>query len=359
MSTTRTGAARGAHRAAIVVALAALLATACSSPPVEVTATPLTSTSTPTPSPTPSATAQTATSTPSTTPTPQARHPLTGVATDDARLDEPVLAAKIDNHPSAFPHTGTERADVVYEEVVEGGFTRLVPLFHSEIPDVVGPIRSGRFLDLELLSPYRAVMAFAGARPEVMSALVASDHVGVVSDSGSAPFFRGDDRPAPHNLYFDAASVLDIGRTRDEVAAVTSPFTFGRQPEGGTQQDQVDIAMTYWQTTSWSWDADAEVYRRSTRGQPYVVAGSGQVGAANVVVVLTGVSQLRSGEPYVHTDLEGEGDAVLLRGGRRYDIQWRKQDTTSHLEFVFADGTPVPFARGKTWIHLAPVGAIS
>jgi len=70
------------------------------------------------------------------------------------------------------------------------------------------------------------------------------------------------------------------------------------------------------------------------------------------------VSQLRAGDPYMGTELAGEGDAVLLRDGRRYDIRWRKADTTSHLEFVFADGTPVPLARGSSWIHLAPIGAV-
>lgn len=336
----------------MALALSVVVAGCARGPTVEVTASPVPESATNTPA------------TPGSTPTPSppstatSAFPLTGVATDDARLDEPVLAAKIDNHPDAFPHVGLERADVVYEEVVESGMTRLVPLFHSDVPEVIGPVRSGRLLDVELLSSYRPVMAFAGARPEVMSALTASDDIGVVSDSGELPFFRGDERALPHNLFFDSAGVLEIGRTRNEVRPVTSSLTFGTHPDGGTEQTAIDIAMTYWQTTGWRWDDEQEVYRRLTRGEPYHVTGDEQVGAANVVVVLTQVSRLRAGEAYMHTDLTGEGEALLLRDGRRYDVKWRKQDTEAPLEFVFADGSPVPFATGSTWIHLAPVGAV-
>ncbi len=330
--------------------VACVVLTACGAPAVDVTASPVAG------APTTAAPPLTPMPTPS--PTPVERFPLTGEPTDDARLDMPAMAAKIDNNPRAFPHTGLDRADLVYEEVVEGGLTRLMPIFHSDIPEVVGPIRSGRFIDLEVLSPSTPILVFAGARPEVMSALTGSDAIGIVSDAGTSPFFRDRSRSAPHNLYFDAPAVYEIGQTRDEVGPVTTGFVFGDAPDGGTEATDLDIAMTYWQTTSWEWDAGAEVYRRSTRGNAYVVTGEGRVGAANVLVVLTTVSRLRAGDPYMRTELAGEGDAVLLRDGMRHDIRWRKADTTSHLEFVSVDGTPFPLSPGPSWIHLAPIGAV-
>ncbi len=348
-------------RAGIALVGAAMVLGACGTPAVQVTASPLAAPPSPvqsaTASPTPSATpVPTPTSTP--TPTPAQRFPLTGEPVDDARLDQPVMAVKIDNNPAAFPHTGLDRADVVYEEVVEGGLTRLVPLFHSDIPDEIGPIRSSRLVDIDLLSPYTPILVFAGGRPEVVSALAASDSIGMVSDTGAQPFSRDSSRSAPHNLYFDGPAVYEIGKTRDEVGPVSSSFEFGDPPQGGSELERLDVAMTYWQTTGWSWDAEDGVYRRFTRGDPYTVTGDGRVGAANVIVVLTSVTQLRPGEQYMHTELVGEGDAVLLRDGRRYDIRWRKSGTDAHMEFVFADGTPVPMAVGQTWIHLAPIGAV-
>lgn len=346
---------RATVRGALGLVVVAVVTTACGAPAVQVTASPVAAPQTPagTSTPTPSASP-----TPEATPTPTAQFPLTGVATEDAMLERSVMAVKIDNNPAAFPHTGLERADVVYEEVVEGGLTRLVPLFHSDLPDVIGPVRSGRLVDVDLLSPYHPILVYAGARAEVSAALRSSGSLGLVSDSGKAPFFRDASRSAPHDLYFDAPDVLELGSTRSEVEPVSSAFLFGDMPDDGAALAELDVAMTYWQTTSWEWDTEASVYRRSTRGDPYEVAGEGRVGAANVVVVLTSVTQLRGGEQYMSTDLIGEGDAVLLRDGRRHDIQWRKADTESHMEFVFADGTPVPFAVGPTWIHLAPFGAV-
>ncbi|HKJ55538.1 MAG TPA: DUF3048 domain-containing protein [Nitriliruptoraceae bacterium] len=357
MVTWPTARGRGA---VVALASAAMVLGACGAPAVQVTASPVAEAVTSIPSATtpPPSPSTPPTPTPTPTPTPQQRMPLTGEPVDDARLDQPVMAVKIDNTPAAFPHTAIERADVVYEQVVEGGLTRLVPLFHSDIPDVIGPIRSARLMDVDLLSPFTPMLVFAGGRPEVASALADSGAIGMVSDRGGAPFFRDRSRSSPHNLYVDGPAVYEVGATREEVGPVSTSFEFGDPPQGGSELDSLDIAMTYWQTTSWNWDAEDEVYRRFTRGDPYQVTGDGRVGAANVLVVLTTVSQLRSGDPYMQTELIGEGGAVLLRDGRRYDIRWRKADTESHMEFVYADGTPVPLAVGQTWVHLAPIGAV-
>ena len=85
--------------------------------------------------------------------TPASAFPLTGVPTDDPRLDQPVVSVKIENTPSARPQAGLDRADVVFEEIVEGGVTRFAALFHSDLPAEVGPVRSARLVDVPLLEP--------------------------------------------------------------------------------------------------------------------------------------------------------------------------------------------------------------
>jgi hypothetical protein len=106
--------------------------------------------------------------------------PLTGVLIDSERAaqlaEQPLLLVKVDNGPTARPQAGLEVADIVFEELVEGGVTRFVAAFHSELPERVGPVRSARFVDVDLGSGFgRPVFANSGARPDAVSRLAAVD----------------------------------------------------------------------------------------------------------------------------------------------------------------------------------------
>lgn len=353
-----------ARGALLVVALFALVLAACGDPAVEVTASPVPRTSedvvaSPTPEPSASP-ASPAPAEPS--PTPAATFPLTGMATDHPGLDRPVFAVKVDNSPRAFPQAGLDRADIVYEEVVEGGVTRFLALFHSDLPETIGPVRSARLADAELLPPYRPILAYSGARPEVSAALRDTDAIALVVDPGGRPFRRDGDRQAPHNLFVDSAEAFERGVAKDEQAPASSGLTFGGLPTGGEVGTEVDIDMTTWQRTSWEFDATEQVYRRFSRGEPFRVTGPGRVGAANVIVILTDITAGgccdSAGQRYQVTRLTGSGDAALLREGRRFDVGWVKDGPDDHLRLVFADGTDVPLAPGPSWIHLAPTDAL-
>ncbi len=338
----------------IAAALAAsLLLAACSSAPdEEVSPSPSeTTTTTESPSPTESA-------------TPASAFPLTGVATDEPRLDQPVVSVKIENTPSARPQAGLDRADVVFEEIVEGGVTRFAALFHSDLPAEVGPVRSARLVDVPLLNPWHSILVYSGAREDVTAALRAADHIGLLADPGTGPIFsRAPGRPGSHDLMADLTLALEQrDRLEDAEAVPPPPWTFGEDtPSGGVDQEQFEIAMTSASRSGWEWDADAGVYRRLQNGQPMVVTGEGRVGAANVIVVLTDVGRGgccdTAGNPFTVTRLEGSGDAILWRDGQRFDITWTKQDVGQHLEFSDASGDPVVLAPGASWIHLAPASA--
>jgi hypothetical protein len=91
--------------------------------------------------------------------------PLTGLP-DPSGLTKhrAALTIKIDNTPEAMPQYGIEDADVVYEEIVEGGITRLAAIFNSQLPTQVGPVRSVRRTDREIVFPIRGIFAFSGGR---------------------------------------------------------------------------------------------------------------------------------------------------------------------------------------------------
>ncbi|MDP3209308.1 MAG: DUF3048 domain-containing protein, partial [Rhodoglobus sp.] len=97
-------------------------------------------------------------------PEPTALAPLTGQVVAQGALTNPSIAAKIDNHEDARPQIGLNRADIVFEELVEGGITRYVAVWQSDIPDELGPIRSIRPMDPDIISPFGGIVAYAGGQ---------------------------------------------------------------------------------------------------------------------------------------------------------------------------------------------------
>lgn len=328
------------------------------------------------PSPSPSGTASAPASaapspenTPTPEPTPVAVAPLTGEGVDDAAVESrPALAIKIENTKASRPQAGLEHADIVYEELVEGGVTRFFAVFQSELPAAVGPIRSGRPVDAEILPPYDGIFASSGARPEVLDALHATGAVLLVE--GREGFYREPSRPAPHNLFGDASQLLETGRTIGDPNPATGWLTFTEDPPAGSRDcsapdagcdaEEYTIVMSSVARAGWSFDEAAGVYRRAQNGTPQPTVSGDPVGAANVVIlgtrIVDGGCCDSSGARYTDIVFSGEGRAIVLRDGRWYEGTWRKASANHHVELVTAEGRPMALKPGKTWIHLTPVG---
>jgi hypothetical protein len=295
--------------------------------------------------------------------------PLTGEPTEQDLGERPLVVVKVENTPQASPQSGLEAADVVLEELVEGGVTRFVALFHAEIPAVVGPVRSARPVDVELLSGFAAApaLAYSGARPEVQAMLDASRLV-LVTEGGPG-FYRSAERRAPHDLYVRLPEALEAVAARgatppaDEAAwrfeDAPPPGAVDCPPDAEDCQppgDVVHVAMSSTYRTTFTYDREAGVYRRDQNGRPTVVTGTGRIGAANVVVLAT--EQYESGccdtagNPYVETRATGAGPAVALRDGRWYEVRWRKTAAGAPLELLDGEGAPFPLRPGATWLLL-------
>lgn len=317
----------------------------------------------------PTATADASSSpSPSPSPTPQTVvAPLTGQDTTDLDvLERPVLQVKIENSAKARPQAGLEDADIVFEELVEGGVTRFLAMFQSQLPAVVGPIRSARLVDAQVLPPFDGILAYSGARDEVEAALGRIPVVRLIEGRGG--FFRDRSRPAPHNLFGDASELVATGQEVGEPAPGRSGFTFAAAPPPGATDcsgpdapcdgTQLDVRMSNSSVAGWTYDAAAEVYRRAQNGVPQPTVSGVDVGAANVVVlgmqVGPGGCCDTSGARYVATTVSGQGRAIVLRDGRWYELTWRKAGPSDHLELVDADGVTFPLKPGPTWVHLAP-----
>lgn len=256
-----------------------------------------------------------------------------------------VLAVKVDNVAAARPQTGLNSADLVYGILVEGGLSRLMAVFDSEhLPSTVGPVRSARETDLQLLAQYdRPALAYSGAQSKLLPVLKDPEESGVVSRTGTDAFFRSSDRPAPHNEYVRTGGLTDgAGKAKDIGLRFAAAV-----PSGGTANTTTSVSMPAARFT-FTWDGSH--YRVAFDGSPSPWT------ADNVIVQHVQVEESRFHSrtgmvPFSQT--VGEGSATVLRDGRSYTARWDRPAADDGTDFT-RDGSTVPLHPGRTWIVLAP-----
>ncbi|MCD7443250.1 DUF3048 domain-containing protein [Streptomyces lincolnensis] len=265
-----------------------------------------------------------------------------------------VLAVKIDNVRAARPQTGIDAADVVYAEQVEGGLSRLMAVYATKLPKVVGPVRSARESDLELLRQFeRPVLAFSGAQGKLMPLINKAPLDVQTPEKVADAYFRGTDKPTPHNLYLRPNKLLPTAPGAD---ALTNGFRYGAAPEGGEPRSSRTVRYPAARFT-FTWSADRSRWLVSQDGRPTVTTGGKRVAPATVVVQYVKVRKsafhdfLGNNTPY--TETVGSGRAEVLRGGRSYDATWDRATAEDGTRFTTADGAPLNFARGQVWVVFA------
>lgn len=274
--------------------------------------------------------------------------PFTGEETAAGR---PVLTVKIDNAPQARPATGLDEADVVYGLPVEGGISRMLAVFSSTIPDTVGPVRSLRESDVELLAQFdRPAVAYSGAHPELVPELTDAPMLPLIPDDAT-PYLRDQARQAPHNLYLRAQDALDALAEKPGTAGDIG-FRFGAAPDGG---EEVETVTHRYPAAAWgaTWSAAEERWMISLDDAPAESADGRPLSAATVVFQQVELGETTLGDPgtpYVRT--VGEGTAQVLRDGRSYDARWQRGNEEEGTVYRTADGERLPFATGPVWVIL-------
>lgn len=288
--------------------------------------------------------------------------PLTGLPLNDpAVAARPAIVVKIDNTSKGRPQEALAQADLVYEEMIEGGFTRLAAVYHSHAP-LLGPIRSGRTTDIAILGSLNApVFAWSGANLVHAALLRRQDLIDLGAQSRSE-YFRASDRPGTYDLMSEAETLYAIAAGRD--AAAPPPHFEYRNPEVGlpaTAEPATSVTVSFPSVTArWDWDATLEGWARTQGGTEHVDAQGERVVAANVVVaevrdVATG-SVDTAGSTVFEQQFLGSGRGWVFTDGHVVEVTWTKPSIRSVATWTTADGVPVAFAPGTTWIELAREG---
>lgn len=288
--------------------------------------------------------------------------PLTGLPAPSAGAPAAtrIVSVKIENSPAARPQSGLQSADIVYESITEGGITRFNCMFHSTDPGEVGPVRSARLSDTDIVPQYGALFVFSGASGFVNSAVKAAGIQNLSQDVGvSYGYRRSSQRSAPHNLYVTLSKTREEGVKRGHPATqVIRPLQFARSVEGTPSVSSITIPFSTANTSQWDWDSAADVYRRVNNGKVHEDALTGQqITAKNVVVMwaLMDATAKRdvTGSTTYDITLTGSNRASVFRNGMRFDGTWNATASAPPV-FTAADGTSIRLAPGNTWIQVVP-----
>jgi hypothetical protein len=265
----------------------------------------------------------------------------------------PVLAVKIDNIVYARPQTGLTDADIIYVLPVEGGLSRFLAIFSSHFPPVIGPVRSSRQDDIELLRQFgRPAFAFSGAQPQLLPVVERARIVNLYVGVRPAGYFRSSSRIAPYNLYAYTSTLLREARGASKAHSIG--FTFGPEPSGGRRvtSEAVSYPAASFRFTWYQKKQDWLVWIDGARGE---TTEGRQLAPATVVIQYTTVSTSRFKEeglrpPYAQT--VGSGTALVLRNGRAFLAHWSRPNWNVGTTFTTNNGQPMNFARGQVWIVL-------
>jgi len=306
------------------------------------------------------------------------RWPLTGIEDKRASKTAPVLVIKIENDPSVRPQSGLDRADVVFEELVEGGITRFCTIFQSDLPSEVGPVRSVRHVDASIASPVADFFVFSGGARPTLRYLRANLPNGVQILTESAPgMHRTNYHFAPHNLFLNPQTLVAKSRyANSPTNGIFLRETFGDSPmplisaTPSTSASVKPIVSVYipvtganavfsnGETPRWKWNAARHEWLRFEGNTPHTNPKGRQLGVTNLVALHVQTVDAGYRDPagnfVPRTVFTGTGKGFVLIDGKALAVTWSKPNLTSQVELRDVTGKVVSLAPGRTWVELIP-----
>lgn len=296
-----------------------------------------------------------------TSPTPETpavqtgRDPLNGSETVSAYKP---LIAQIDNSAAARPQRGIQAADIVYECEVEGSMTRLMGVWNSDMPDVIGPVRSARQYFTALASEYDPVYCHFGGPKESGDKLNVYNYMEKnnlfkarcdgLTDTDA--YYRDSARSAPHNAYLYTEKALA------KVNWTPTPRVYQFDPNAALANTAEKITLKFGGNLVYTYDSGAQTYKRTIDGKEHKDADT-----KKVVTVKNLIFQFAD----YHTenvkgqlaDLAGKsGKIVYVYNGQYSEGTWKKDSVKGQTKYLDASGNEIVLQPGNTWIHVVPTG---
>lgn len=274
-------------------------------------------------------------------------------------IDGPILAVKIDDTAQARPQAGLEDADIVYIEQVEGGLTRLAAIFSSKIPELVGPVRSARISDIEILKQFgRVVFAYSGAQQKLLPVIAAADLENFGAQRQSPEIYPTDpQRRSPTAMMLRSDKLMAKVNELNLPVAISKSigWSFGSAPDTGTV---ISAAKVSWPASSYevTWSQEEERWLLSIKGVPDIAASGGQLGPTTFLIQKIEITPSEYGDkfggvtPYSNT--VGRGVGYVLRDGVAISATWQRPTEDSGTTWKTLADEEIKFAPGQVWVAL-------
>lgn len=284
--------------------------------------------------------------------------PISSLTGDDG-TDGPVLVVKIDDTTYAHPQVGLKDADVIYIEQVEGGLTRLAAVFSSKIPTLVGPVRSARISDIELLAQYgRVGFAYSGAQRAFLPVIASANLLDLGANKyGPEIYFNDPARVAPYAMMARAPQLLNKASERGAtpVLAKSMGWSFG---DKSPNQIAIKSARISWPASSYDaiWSAEDDRWLLNHNGNLNLDSNGYTLGPKTFVIQMVSITDSiykdKVGGVTPFSATVGTGKCYLLRNGGYLPCLWSRPDEESGTTFTDFNGEEATFEPGQIWFAL-------
>lgn len=299
-----------------------------------------------------------------TTTAPKVRAPLSGLPVADEAAQRAAVSIKVDNSNDGRPQAGLEKADIIFEEKVEGGVTRFIAVFQSQESELVGPIRSLRTTDRPVVSPFRGVFAFSDGVAFTLNRLKGAPVEVVTERDDAAAFINPKGRRRPFATFATTARLRREAADAAPPPAAAFPFLGEGEafaPAGSTPATTATITYGGRTTGGFEWDEATGRWQRSTNGTPHLLVDGTRLAFTNVIIQKVGYRKVGYNDsakmPVEEAVVVGDGEAIVLAGGKQVKGRWSKASPEAMTVFTDAAGAPIPLLPGPTMVALAPTAA--
>ncbi|MFH1487104.1 MAG: DUF3048 domain-containing protein [Chloroflexota bacterium] len=290
--------------------------------------------------------------------------PLCGKTLSDSGPSLRPIGVKIGNAPPGRPQSGLSNACIVYEYLTEGGISRFLALYHCDATEVIGPVRSMRMVDIDIVPQYQAIFAFVGSSQRVARALAESSLLDLNQFNYPGAYYRVSQRRAPYNTYTSIQLLREAASTNgwDSPVSLQGGVFSSAIPSDAPSVKTITIPYPHSSAAGYKYDAERGSYLRFQQYAPQIDANDGlQIEVANVVVQhvrlwATDFIEDAGGAPSLHIEVIGEGKAEVFRDGKYIPGRWEQKSATQRTQYLDEMGRPIPLKPGNTWISLIPSG---
>jgi len=280
--------------------------------------------------------------------------PLTGLPDpQDQAKTRCAVTVKIDNTSASLPKYGVEQADVVYEEVVEGGYTRLAAIFHSQAPTKVGSVRSVRKTDQSLVTPIGGVFAYSGGAPYAIDSINTAPVVRLDESHAGPTMFRVPRNTRPEFTLYAHVDEMYARCGEPKPPPPLFAYRTAKTPVAGAPVSSVRVGFISPFAVTWTWDAPSGTWKRSLYSSPETASGI-PLAPKNVIVMTVSYvgGDPRDGNIGAEATLVGSGKLQVFTGGKVVTGTWTRSDRAKPAKLLDAAGAEIKLAPGQTWVEL-------